>query len=168
MASASRTAAPFSTSNVTAPEAVPTRERSSVTRHRLLRLSEKRIDIRWRDLDGLGHVNQAVYPTYGEETVDAWFREALGLGPGEIWNYVLVRQTTDFRSELRLTDGHVVGSASLVALGTSSVTVRIELRAGSDGRLAAETECVFACWDPEARRSRPLTDGERARLEGAA
>ena len=131
-------------------------------------MSEKRIDIRWRDLDGLGHVNQAVYPTYGEETVDAWFREALGLGPGEIWNYVVVRMTTNFHSELRLTDGHVVGTTHLVRVGTSSVTVRVELRAGSDGRLAADTECIFACWDPERRSSRPLTDAERAQLEAMA
>ena len=131
-----------------------------------MRLSEKRVDIRWRDLDGLGHVNQAVYQTYGEEIVDAWFRERLGLGPGEVWNYVVVKLTTEYRSELRLTDGNVVGTAGLVRLGTSSVTLRLELRAGSDGRLAAETECVFACWDPEKRTSRPLTDAERAALGG--
>lgn len=126
---------------------------------------ETRIDIRWRDLDALGHVNQAVYQTYGEEIVDAWFREALGLDVGEPWSYVIVRLVTDYRSELRLTDGHVIGTARLVRVGRSSVTVRLELRAGSDGRLAAETECVFACWDPESRSSRPLTEAERARLE---
>jgi acyl-CoA thioester hydrolase len=142
-------------------------ERSIVTLHRLLRLSETRIDIRWRDLDPLGHVNQAVYQTYGEEIVDAWFREALGLGGREVWNYVVVRLATDYRSELRLDDEQVVGTARLVRLGTSSVTLRIELRAASDGRLAAETECVFAVWDPDARTSRPLTDGERALLEAA-
>jgi acyl-CoA thioester hydrolase len=131
-------------------------------------LVEKRIDIRWRDLDGLGHVNQAVYQTYGEEIVDTWFREVLALGRGEVWNYVVVRLTTDYRSELRLTDESVVGTVQLLRLGTSSVTVRLELRAGSDGRLAAETECVFACWDPDTRTARPLTDAERAALEAAA
>ena len=71
--------------------------RSLVTGHRLLRLTEKRIDIRWRDLDALGHVNQAVYQTYGEEIVDDWFREVLGLGDGEVWDYVVVRLATDYR-----------------------------------------------------------------------
>jgi acyl-CoA thioester hydrolase len=128
---------------------------------------EKRIDIRWRDLDAFGHVNQAVYQTYGEEIVDDWFRHALGLGNREVWSYVVVRLATDYRSELRLTDEHVTGTARLVRLGTSSVTLHLELRAGSDGRVAAETECVFAAWDLDARTSRPLTDDERARLEAA-
>jgi acyl-CoA thioester hydrolase len=138
-----------------------------VTAHRLFGLTEKRIDIRWRDLDPLGHVNQAVYQTYGEEIVDDWFRDALGLGSGVVWDYVVVRLTTDYRSELRLDDEQAIGTARLVRLGTSSVTLHLELRAASDGRLAAETECVFAVWDPEARTSRPLTDEERARLEAA-
>lgn len=132
-----------------------------------MRLTEKRIDIRWRDLDAFGHVNQAVYQTYGEEIVDAWFRDVLGLPKGKVWDYVVVRLTTDYRSELRLEDEQVVGSASVVRLGTSSVTVHLELRAASDGRLASETEVVFAVWDPDQRAARALTDDERAKLEAA-
>ena len=110
--------------------------RSSVMRHRLFGLNEKRIDIRWRDLDALGHVNQAVYQTYGEEIVDAWFREVLELAEGEVWDYVVVRLATDYRSELRLRDKQVVGTARVVRLGNSSVTVALDLRAASDGRVA--------------------------------
>ena len=109
-----------------------------------------------------------MYQTYGEEIVDDWFRKALGLGGREVWNYVVVRLATDYRSELRLDDEQVVGTARLVRVGTSSVALHLELRAASDGRLAAETECVFAVWDPESRTSRPLTDEELARLEAAA
>jgi acyl-CoA thioesterase FadM len=32
----------------------------------------KRIDLRWRDLDAYGHVNQAVYLTFAEEVLDHW------------------------------------------------------------------------------------------------
>ena len=137
-------------------------------RHRLFRLIEKRIDIRWRDLDALGHVNQAVYQTYGEEIVDAWFREVLELAEGEVWDYVVVRLATDYRSELRLRDKQVVGTARVVRLGNSSVTVALDLRAASDGRLAAETEAVFAVWDRATRSSRPLTDREHELLGAAA
>ena len=129
-------------------------------------MEEKRIDIRWRDLDGLGHVNQAVYQTYAEEVIDDWFRSQLGLGAGEIWDYVAARVAIDYRGELRLTDGQVIGTASLVRLGTSSVTLGLELRA-PDGRLAAELECVLVTWDPEKRSSRPLSERERQRLEPA-
>jgi acyl-CoA thioester hydrolase len=131
-------------------------------------LTEKRIDIRWRDLDALGHVNQAVYQTYGEEIVDAWFRDVLGLAKGEVWDYVVVKLTTEYRSELRLEDEQVVGTVRIVHVGTSSVTVALELSAASDGRVAAETEVIFAVWDPERRAARPITDEERAQLETAA
>ena len=131
-------------------------------------MTEKRIDIRWRDLDGLGHVNQAVYQTYGEEIVDAWFRDVLDLPKGEVWDYVVVRLSTDYRSELRLEDGQVAGTVRVVRLGTSSLTLALELRAVSDGRVAAETEVVFACWDREQRTARPISDEERAKLEAAA
>jgi acyl-CoA thioester hydrolase len=124
---------------------------------------QKRIDIRWRDLDPLGHVNQAVYQTYAEEVIDEWFRGKLGLGPGEIWDYVAARVEIDYRSELRLTDGQVVGTVRLVKLGTSSVTVGLELRAAG-GRLVAELQAVFVTWDPETRKSRPISEQERRAL----
>jgi acyl-CoA thioester hydrolase len=133
-----------------------------------LRLTEKRIDIRWRDLDALGHVNQAVYQTYGEEIVDAWFRDVLDLPKGTVWDYVVVRLATEYRSELRLADGQVTGTVRLVRMGTSSLTLALELRAASDGRVAAESEVVFACWDGEMRAARPISDDERTKLEAAA
>ena len=92
----------------------------------------------------------------------------LGLGDREVWNYVVVRLATDYRWSYDSRTSRSTGTARLVRLGTSSVTLHLELRAASDGRVAAETECVFAAWDSEARTSRPLTDDERARLESAA
>jgi acyl-CoA thioester hydrolase len=128
---------------------------------------EKRIEIRWRDLDAYGHVNQAVYLTYVEEVLDAWVGEVLGLEQGRIWDYVAARSAIDYRSELRLSDRAVVGRCALVRVGSSSVTARIELRA-SDGRLAAETEIVIVARDADSGRSRPLLDEERAAFERVA
>jgi acyl-CoA thioester hydrolase len=39
---------------------------------------EKRIEIRWRDVDAYGHVNNAVYLNYLEEARDAWVQAVLG------------------------------------------------------------------------------------------
>jgi acyl-CoA thioester hydrolase len=39
---------------------------------------EKRIEIRWRDVDAYRHVNNAVYATYLEECRDEWLERALG------------------------------------------------------------------------------------------
>jgi len=128
---------------------------------------ERRIDIRWRDLDALGHVNQAVYQTYAEETLDHWLRRALGLDEGEEWEYVTARVAIDYRSELRQNDRQVVGRCRLRSLGDSSLTVAIELRA-ADGRLAAEVESVIVAWDTQARRPRPLSERERRALRRAS
>jgi acyl-CoA thioester hydrolase len=128
---------------------------------------DKRIEIRWRDLDAYAHVNQAVYSTYFEETVDQWLRGVLGLGENEVWDYVAARVAIDYRAELRLGDREAIGGAHLVRVGTKSVTVSAELRA-PDGRLAAEAEMVVVARDPETGGSRPLTDSERAAFEAVA
>ena len=124
---------------------------------------EKRIEIRWRDLDSYGHVNQAVYLTFAEEVLDDWFRAKLGRDPGVGWDYVARRTTIDYRGELRLADRVAVGSAELARLGTTSVTARVTLSA-PDGRVATELELVVVAIDGKGGASRPLTDAERTAL----
>lgn len=124
---------------------------------------EKRIEIRWRDLDSYGHVNQAVYLTFAEEVLDDWFRAKLGRTPGMVWDYVARRTTIDYRGELRLADRVAVGTAELVGLGTTSVTARVTLSA-PDGRLATELELVVVAIDGKGGAPRPLSDGERTAL----
>ena len=126
-------------------------------------MADKSIDIRWRDLDAYGHVNQAVYLTYAEEVLDDWFRRRLGLEEGAVWDYVAAKTTIEYRSELRIADRQAVGSAELVGLGTKSVTAKVTLRA-PDGRVAAEIEHVLVVIDGPGGGSRPLTDAERAAL----
>ena len=58
-------------------------------------MHEKRIDLRWRDLDAYGHVNQAVYLTFAEEVLDDWFQQKLGKRPGTSWDYVAARTTVE-------------------------------------------------------------------------
>ena len=70
-------------------------------------MHEKRVEIRWSDVDAFGHVNNAVYATYLEECRDEWLDEALGRGEAA-WDYVLARVAIDFRRELRLEDEEVL------------------------------------------------------------
>ena len=121
---------------------------------------EKRIEIRWRDLDAYGHVNQAVYLTFAEEVLDHWFRTKLARDPGTIWDYVARRTTIDYRGELRLEDREAVGSAELVKLGTTSVAAKVTLSA-PDGRVATELELVVVAIDGKGGAARPLSDRER-------
>jgi acyl-CoA thioesterase FadM len=47
---------------------------------------EKRIDLRWRDLDAYGHVNQAVYLTFAEEVLDSWFQQKPESSQSSSWS----------------------------------------------------------------------------------
>jgi len=123
---------------------------------------EKRIEIRWRDLDALRHVNNAVYATYLEEARDEWFVRALGPG-GNFWDYVLARVAIDFRRELTQDDEALVVRTRLVRIGTSSLTFREEI-VSLAGWVAAEAESVVVARDRDSGRSRPFTDAERADL----
>ena len=126
---------------------------------------EKRVEIRWRDVDALGHVNNAVYATYLEECRDEWSVRVLG-DVADLWAFVLARVAIDFRQELLQEDDAAIVSATLVRIGGKSFTMREEIRK-LDGTLAAEAESVIVARDRESGTSRPFTDAERAALEGA-
>ena len=126
---------------------------------------EKRIEIRWNDLDVYGHVNNAIYLTYLEEARDEWLSVSLG-DPEQIWNWVLVHVEIDYRRELTLADDVVVATCRLDRIGGSSVSTHEEVRT-SAGELAAEAKAVLVARDRDSRRSRPLTAAERAAFERA-
>ena len=126
---------------------------------------EKRIEVRWRDVDALRHVNNAVYATYLEECRDGWLEHVLG-EDGAMWDYVLARVAIDFRREIGLEEEAVLARATLVRIGTSSLTLREEIRL-LDGTLAAEAESVIVARDRETGRSRALSETEREALEAA-
>jgi acyl-CoA thioester hydrolase len=126
---------------------------------------EKRIEIRWRDMDAFRHVNNAVYATYLEECRDEWAERALG-DAGAMWGFVLARVAIDYRRELTQEDGAIVVSCWLVRIGNSSVTLREEIRT-EDGELSAESEAVLVARDDETGRSRPLSASEREAFERA-
>lgn len=130
-------------------------------------MHEKSIEIRWRDQDAYGHVNNAVFLTYLEEVRDEWLCCITGHDESDQWDYLLVRVEIDFRRELRQADGEVVARCGLLEIGRSSVRTREELRT-REGELAAEAQAVVVAFDPAAGRSRPLTDDERAAFEREA
>ena len=124
---------------------------------------EKLVEIRWSDVDAYMHVNNAVYATYLEECRDGWLERALG-DDASLEDYVLARVAIDFRNEVSRGEEAVLARATLVRIGTSSLTLREEIRK-LDGTIAAEAESVIVARDPETGRSRPLTAAERAALE---
>jgi acyl-CoA thioester hydrolase len=123
---------------------------------------EKRIEIRWRDLDAYRHVNNAVYLTYLEEVRDEWLYALFG--DDAFGDFVLAHVSIDFRRELTQADDQVLVSCSLAKVGTSSIRTREEIRI-LDGTLAAEAEAVLVARNLERGGSRPFTREEREILE---
>lgn len=126
-------------------------------------MHEKRMEIRWRDVDAYQHVNNSVYLTYLEEVRDEWFERTVGAAEGA-GDFVLARVAIDYRRELTLADDAVVSSCSVVRYGNSSITTREEIRA-AEGWLAAESESVMVAHDATTRRSRTLSPNEKAVLD---
>jgi acyl-CoA thioester hydrolase len=124
------------------------------------------LQLRNRDIDALGHVNQAVFHELLEEVRAAFFRATLPDLP--FTGYVLAHVELDYRHEVRIEDRYVVGECRVAELGRSRVELANRLML-PDGTVAVEGRAVLVAWDEHARRSRELTESEReALLSGQA
>jgi acyl-CoA thioester hydrolase len=116
--------------------------------------------MRWRDLDGLGHVNHSVVLTYLEEGRDA-FLKGHGISRDE---YVVGRCSVNFQSEIDPGFEAVTVECAVREVGRSSVTTREQIL-DQTGQVIVDAEFGLVLWDPHARTSRPLTEAERASLD---
>jgi acyl-CoA thioester hydrolase len=102
-----------------------------------------RDDVRFRDLDGMGHVNNAVFLTYMESARIAYF-QSHGAGKNPQQDLILARVEVDFRSPIELGERVEVGVRP-GRLGTKSFELEYGVRA--NGRLAAEARSVLVGYD---------------------
>jgi acyl-CoA thioester hydrolase len=126
-------------------------------------MSAHEVQMRWRDLDALGHVNHPVVLTYLEEGRDAFLARA-GIRREE---YVVGRCTVSFQGEIDPEMGSVTVECEVAELGTSSVKTRERIVDPAGGALV-EAEFGIVLWDPQRRSSRPITDEERTALQKGA
>ena len=126
-------------------------------------MHEKRIEVRWRDVDNYGHVNNAVYLTYLEEVRDEWLARTLR-DDEAVWDYVIAHVSIDFRREVTQADDEVLATCALERIGTSSVRTREQVVLAS-GVVAAEASAVLVARNRSAGTSRPITPAERAAFE---
>ncbi|MGM0606522.1 MAG: acyl-CoA thioesterase [Halobacteriota archaeon] len=119
------------------------------------------VQVRFRDLDTMGHVNNAVYVTFLEQARTAFFVEALEVGLHEV-DTVIASLSIDYRAPIQLGADVRVGMA-IGELGRSSVPMTYEIYA--DGQLAATAETVQVLIDRETESSRPIPDDWRETFE---
>lgn len=117
------------------------------------------VQMRWQDIDGLGHVNHAAVLNYFEEGRDA-FLDSCGVGPAD---YVVGRCEVTFLKEIRL-ESRVVSVGCVVSrVGNSSFETREEIF-NDKGELVVEANFGLVMWERETSGPRPINDEERAAL----
>jgi acyl-CoA thioester hydrolase len=119
-----------------------------------------RVQVRWRDLDALGHVNHTAVLTYLEEGRDAML-EQHGISRHE---YVVGRCSVSFRREIDSDVKAVTVHCGVLELGRSSLTTS-ERIVDDEGDVVIEAEFRLVLWDAQQRGSRPISDTERASLQ---
>lgn len=121
------------------------------------------IPVRWIDLDALGHVNNAVYLNYLEEARDRLLESILG---SEYAHIVIARVEIDYRHEIARGIPHVVVTAAVESVGTSSITTVEEIHL-PDGTVSATSRTVNVMRESHGSGSRALTDAERSALSNS-
>lgn len=118
----------------------------------------------WRDMDALGHVNNAVYATWLETAREAWWREVAGAF--DLFPFLLARIEIDFRRAVTWKD-ELELSLWVSRIGNSSFELAYRIQDGQ-ARVVADARTVLVMYDHAAGRTVPIDDSLRARLQAFA
>lgn len=123
------------------------------------------VAIQWGDVDMLQHVNNVVFFRWLETARTTYF-SAVGLEKllGDGVYPILASIRCDFRSQLRH-PGSISVECSTSRIGRSSSTQVYRVLDAESGRLAAEAEGTWVCFDYRAQKAKPLPDEVVAALE---
>jgi acyl-CoA thioester hydrolase len=122
-------------------------------------------EVRFRDIDAMGHVNNAVYATYFEIARSAYAR-SLGLGEAEdadlfdLLPFIMLDLYCRFVSPVRMDDRlrvHIRTSR----LGTKSYDFEYLITAEQDRRTVAVGRSTQVYYDYAARRTMPVPEEVR-------
>lgn len=119
------------------------------------------VPVRYRDLDPLGHVNNAVHTSYMEEGRVEYFKSVLGVDLATV-DTVIASQSIDYRIPIEL-DDEVVVEVRVPEIGTTSLPTEYELRV--DGDVVATGSVVQVVYDREAGKPKPVPDDWRSTIE---
>lgn len=123
------------------------------------------IEVRFRDLDAFGHVNNAVIFTYVETARVRYIAEVGIRLPQTGWHnlsFILAHINCDFRRPIFYGQSVEVGTRT-IEVGRSSF--KLEHRVEANGELAAEGYGVIVHYDYAANRSVALSEELRAKIE---
>jgi len=130
---------------------------------KLFRFSQP-VQIRFADLDALGHVNNAKYFTYMETARLVYFQQVLGWsGNRSKLGVILARAACDFKQPLMLEDSITV-SMRVARLGGKSFDFEYAVVRDRDGAIAAEGTSVQVAYDYMANVSVAVPEAWRRQI----
>ncbi len=130
------------------------------------------IEVRWRDLDALGHVNNAVYLTYMEQARFVYIRTLVGpdaeIDPATLlprdFQIILAEAQIRYRSPALLYD-RLEMRLYVSRVGRKSFVFEYSLVDLNSGRLIADGCSTQVWYDYKAGESRPVPDEMIRRIE---
>jgi acyl-CoA thioester hydrolase len=127
------------------------------------------VEVRFRDLDAMGHVNNAAYLTYFEIAREAYAHK-LGhcpVGeddPRELFPFILLEVTCRYLAPAGMND-HLLVHARVPRIGTRSFELQYLITRGGDGLVVASGRSAQVYFDYATGETRPLSDDFVARIE---
>ncbi len=120
------------------------------------------VQVCFRDLDALGHVNNAVYSTYFESARLAYYGELTGLTLKEM-DIILAELTITFHAPAFFNDQLAIG-VRVSSIGTKSFVMEYAAARSGETGLIASGRSVLVAYDYTAGRTIPVSDQFRAQV----
>jgi acyl-CoA thioester hydrolase len=122
------------------------------------------LQVRFRDTDAFGHVNNAVFFTYIELARIRYLLDVLQADrPFDRLPLILARVELDFRSPIMFGEDVEV-ETQVDRIGRSSIAMSHRMTAGDERRLVGEAQSVLVTYDYAAARPIPVPEEWRRRI----
>lgn len=122
------------------------------------------LQVRFRDIDAFGHVNNAVFFSYVEQARIRYLLDVLEPGTGfDRLPLILAHVQIDYRSPI-LFDDEIVVETRVDRIGRTSFAMSHRMTAAADGRLVGDVDSVLVTYDYAAARPMPVPDEWRAKM----
>lgn len=118
------------------------------------------IQVRFRDTDAMGHVNNAVYLSYLEAARLDYWRRLTGSKNWRELDIILARAEVDYRFPATV-DMELTVRVRVSELRRSSFLMEYRVEETGTGRLVAEAKTVQACFDYAAGKVKRIPDALR-------
>ena len=123
------------------------------------------IQIRFKDVDSMGHVNNAVYFTYFEQGRLEFYMKNFGPDAFKIYPFILARAEANFLKEIKLTEEKVKLKMWIGEFGNKSFKFYYELVSMDEKSKFAEGKTVQVFYDYNTKKTIPVPEDFKEKVK---